>query len=80
MLYVYSGHPSSMRAGTSLSREACAGMIEDARHRPEHTLLYQIIERHYPAFLEQLSEAGRHLPRPCRECLLLEGRSGRTQK
>jgi len=37
-----------------------------ARHRPEHTLSYQIIERHYPAFLEQLKEAGRHLPRHVR--------------
>ncbi len=32
------------------------------RHRPEQTLLYQIVERHYPAFVEHLAEAGKQLP------------------
>jgi hypothetical protein len=25
------------------------------RHRPEQTLLYQLIEKHYPALIEQLA-------------------------
>ena len=29
-----------------------------ARHRPEHTLLYQLIEKHYPALVEQLEFQG----------------------
>jgi hypothetical protein len=33
-----------------------------ARHRPEATLLYQLVERHCPAFRELRSEAGRPLP------------------
>lgn len=33
------------------------------RHRPEQTLLYQIIERYWPEFQSHLSETGRCLPR-----------------
>ena len=32
------------------------------RHRPEETLLYQIIEQHYPRFLSELEAQGRSLP------------------
>ena len=38
-------------------------MLAYVRHRPEQTVLYQLIERHWPEFLSHLSEAGRHLPR-----------------
>lgn len=33
-----------------------------ARHRPETTLLYQLVEQHYPAFREMRATAGRSLP------------------
>jgi ribosomal protein S27E len=33
------------------------------RHRPETTLLYQLIERYYPDFNANLAEQGRHLPK-----------------
>jgi ribosomal protein S27E len=33
------------------------------RHRPEATILYQTVERFYPAFLEHLAAQGRTLPR-----------------
>ena len=33
------------------------------RHKPEQTLLYQLIERHWPDFQLRLSEAGSFLPR-----------------
>jgi hypothetical protein len=32
------------------------------RHRPETTLLYQIVEKHYPEFLAQLVAQDRSLP------------------
>jgi hypothetical protein len=33
-----------------------------ARHRPENTLLYRLVEQHYPAFRDHRHEAGRPLP------------------
>lgn len=38
------------------------GSVGYQRRRPEHTLLYQIVERHYPAFTGHLAEAGKQLP------------------
>ena len=35
---------------------------EYARHRPEQTLLYQLVEAHYPAFMEHLAARDRTLP------------------
>ena len=35
---------------------------EYAQHRPEQTLLYQLIEAHYPAFVEHLAARERTLP------------------
>ena len=35
---------------------------EYARHQPEKTLLYQVIEEHYPEFLSYLSESDKTLP------------------
>ena len=32
------------------------------RHRPEQTLLYQIIERHYPEFWDVMAMQGKSLP------------------
>jgi ribosomal protein S27E len=32
------------------------------RHRPEKTLLYQLVEQHYPAFVTQLAAQGKVLP------------------
>ena len=36
--------------------------MEYARHQPEQTLLYQVIEEYYPAFLSHLSESDKSLP------------------
>jgi Transposase zinc-binding domain len=33
-----------------------------SRHRPENTLLFQLVEQHYPAFREMRATAGRSLP------------------
>ena len=44
------------------ARVSSAGESGYSRQRPEQTLLYQLIERHYPAFIAQLAEQGRTLP------------------
>ena len=46
-------------------KDASAGAAragEYARHRPEQTLLYQLVEQHYPAFVEHLAARERTLP------------------
>ncbi len=53
-------------SGISASREACSGSDSAGyyeRHRPDQTLLYQIIEQHYPVFSALMAEQGRELPR-----------------
>ncbi len=52
-------------AGIPAGRDArsvadSAGYYE--RHRPDQTLLYQIIEQHYPVFSALMAEQGRELP------------------
>ena len=32
------------------------------RHQPEQTLLYQLVETHYPALVDQLAQQGKSLP------------------
>lgn len=32
------------------------------RHQPEQTLLYQLVEAHYPALVDQLAQQGKSLP------------------
>ena len=39
-----------------------AGAYPYQRHRPEQTLLYQIIEQHYPLFATHMAAQGRPLP------------------
>ena len=49
----------------TVGREASAGVahaVSYARHRPEQTLLYQLVQIHYPAFLVELAARERHLP------------------
>ena len=46
-------------------KDAVAGAAragEYGRHRPEQTLLYQLVEAHYPAFVEHLAARARTLP------------------
>ena len=46
-------------------KDAVAGAAragEYARHRPEQTLLYQLVEQYYPAFVEHLAARERTLP------------------
>jgi hypothetical protein len=41
---------------------AIADAVRYARRRPERTLLYQAVERHYPAFIAELQSQGNALP------------------
>ncbi len=45
-------------------RDASSGVRAPAyvRHRPERTLLYQLVEEHYPALEAQLAAQGTELP------------------
>ena len=48
-----------------LGKDAVAGVAragEYARHQPEQTLLYQLVEACYPAFVEHLAARERALP------------------
>ena len=44
----------------SAERDGCAAPYQ--RHRPERTLLYQIVEQHYPAFVIHMAQQERPLP------------------
>jgi hypothetical protein len=50
-------------ASTSQEFYAGDGGAHYERHRPEQSLLYQLIEQHYPVFVAQLAVEGRTLPR-----------------
>jgi ribosomal protein S27E len=46
----------------SAGMDASVGAPVYERHRPEQTLLYQLVEQHYPAFVTQLAVEGKVLP------------------
>ena len=49
----------------ALGKDAVAGAAradEYVRHQPEQTLLYRLVEAHYPAFVEHLAARERTLP------------------
>lgn len=51
--------PHTAAARTAI-RERDTGRYQ--RHRPEHTLLYRIVEEYYPVFAGHLADQGRELP------------------
>jgi hypothetical protein len=38
------------------------GAVRYERHRPETTLLYQLVDEHYPAFADRMAAQGTPLP------------------
>jgi len=38
------------------------GRATYVRHQPEQTLLYQLVEAHFPALVEHLAQQGKSLP------------------
>jgi hypothetical protein len=47
-------------AARMASQERDTGRYQ--RHRPEQTLLYQIVDEYYPVFAGLMAEQGRELP------------------
>jgi len=53
---------SPRTAAETVSAGPLAGRYQRyQRHRPEQSLLYQVVERHYPDFVEHLNEVGKQL-------------------
>jgi hypothetical protein len=50
----------ALPAGGEASSGVAAARYE--RHRPERTLLYQLVQEYYPALKAQLANQGRELP------------------
>ena len=51
-----------------VGKDVVAGAVRAgayARHRPEQTLLYQLVETHYPAFVEYLARVSGHCRHMC---------------
>jgi hypothetical protein len=46
----------------ALRKDRAISLPQYLRHKPEQTLLYQIIEPHYPAFSSLMEQQGRPLP------------------
>jgi hypothetical protein len=51
-----------------------------ARHRPEATLLYRLVERHYPELVAAREAAGRPLPKYVQSAAHGEARSVHRQR
>jgi hypothetical protein len=45
-----------------LSPRSALGHATYEHHRPEQTLLYQLVEARYPALVDQLAQQGKYLP------------------
>ncbi len=50
-------------AARTASRDRDTGRYQS--HRPEQTLLYQIVDEYYPAFAALMAEQGKELPAMC---------------
>jgi hypothetical protein len=53
----HDGDPGRNRDAVTGSAGLCQHPYE--RHQPEQTLLYQLVETHYPALVDQLAQQGR---------------------
>jgi len=53
-----------IRDGTTMLAQGSDGLSKTAyeRHQPEQTLLYHLVETHYPALVDQLAQQGKSLP------------------
>jgi len=49
------------KSALALRTDRATGLPQYERHEPEQTLLYQIIERHYPAFKSVTAAQGKPL-------------------
>ena len=53
-----------IQGGTTMLAQGRDGLGKTAyeRHQPEQTLLYQLVEAHYPALVDRLAQQGKSLP------------------
>lgn len=51
-----------MSSGTAKKADTGKTVWRYQRRRPERTLLYQLVAKHYPRFIEPLADQGRSLP------------------
>ena len=49
-------------AQAGMDASPAGGAVRYERHRPENTLLYQLVDAHYPAFADQMAAQGSPLP------------------
>ena len=61
-------------------RQAASAARGYERHRPEATLLYQLVEEHYPGFLAALAARGRTLPGYVQQEFAAYPKSGRLDQ
>jgi ribosomal protein S27E len=54
----------AIQGGTAMQLPGRQGFVSTPyeRHQPEQTLLYQLVETHYPALVAQLAQQGKSLP------------------
>ena len=54
----------AIQGGTAMQLPGRQGFVSTPyeRHQPEQTLLYQLVETHCPALLDQLAQQGKSLP------------------
>jgi ribosomal protein S27E len=54
----------AIQGGTAMQLPGRQGFVSTPyeRHQPEQTLLYQLVETHYPALVDQLAQQGKSLP------------------
>ena len=48
--------------GSAVHSAAVEHPVHYERHRPEHSLLYRLVDEHFPAFKAQLEAQGTDLP------------------
>lgn len=54
----------AIQGGTAMQLPGRQGFASTfyERHRPEQTLLYQLVEAHYPVLVERMAQQGKSLP------------------
>jgi hypothetical protein len=55
-------HVGTRQGGSAPVYGHGAGNTAYERHQPEQTLLYQLVEAHFPALIGQLAQQGKSLP------------------
>jgi hypothetical protein len=68
-----------MLQSTGKEASSCDGTPPYKRHRPERTLLYQLVQKHYPVFEAHCAEQGKPLPTYVCQAPVLLNRANKGQ-